>query len=99
MEKKYDRHNEPLGLEGNAREEIILKFIKEGWIRCRYQDRNSTLWKIQLWHFDDKTRNNLVKWAKHLMAGKKVTSYTELWIHEMSTQKEDRITFRELLEE
>lgn len=35
IEEAYSRHNEPIGLEGQAREEIMKKAMDDGWIRAR----------------------------------------------------------------
>jgi len=35
IEKTYEKYNEPMGIEGKAREEIIINVVKRGWIRVR----------------------------------------------------------------
>ena len=44
----YKSFNEPLGLEGDAREEIIKGIAKDGWIRIRYYSgHGGEYWSIQ----------------------------------------------------
>ena len=35
IEKTYEKYSEPVGLEGQARKEILVKIIEKGWIRAR----------------------------------------------------------------
>jgi hypothetical protein len=39
IEEVYARHHEPLGLEGKAREEIIVTLVDRGWIRVRHYEQ------------------------------------------------------------
>ena len=44
----YKGYNEPVNLEGKAREEIIKDIAKKGWVRIRYYvGRGSEYWSIQ----------------------------------------------------
>jgi hypothetical protein len=43
----HDKHNEPLGAEGNARESIMADMMANGWIRVRYVPKQGS-WTIQL---------------------------------------------------
>ena len=52
IERAYERHGEPLGLEGMAREEIIKNLIGRGWIRIR--DYGQYL-SVQVRSMDDPT--------------------------------------------
>lgn len=47
IEKLYDRYNEPVGLEGKAREEIIKRAAEKGWIRARHYAGRNDYWTIQ----------------------------------------------------
>jgi len=44
IEKAYKKHKERLGIEGDAREEILKRLTKKGWIRLR---RYPQYWSIQ----------------------------------------------------
>lgn len=43
----YDKHNEKIGFEGKAREELIRMAISKGWIRIRHYVRPHDYWSIQ----------------------------------------------------
>jgi hypothetical protein len=47
IETLYDSHNEKVGVEGKAREELIKEVSKEGWIRIRHYTRPRDYWSIQ----------------------------------------------------
>jgi len=47
IEALYKKHNEHMGQEGKAREEIMNRVIKDGWIRIRqYITKNGNSWSI-----------------------------------------------------
>lgn len=45
--KVHSRYHEPIGSEGNAREEIMASLINQGWIRARYV-RSAASWTVQV---------------------------------------------------
>jgi hypothetical protein len=47
IEEIYRKYNEPIGLEGKAREEIIRLTSKSGWIRIRHYRTPNDYWSIQ----------------------------------------------------
>ena len=60
IDEIYANHNEKIGTEGEAREEIILKVLESGFIRVR---QYKTRWSLTLHKLDVKTRANIKKWA------------------------------------
>ena len=62
----YNKHKEPKGLEGKAREEIMTNLLKKGFIRLRYNKRNSA-WIVQLNKLSNKEKDYLQQWASDLM--------------------------------
>ena len=44
VEERYRRHGEPLGLEGEARDEILRIILRNGWTRIR---NNRGLWSVE----------------------------------------------------
>mgnify|MGYP006297470547 CR=1 FL=1 len=62
----FTRYQEPLGFEGQAREEIMGQLIETDWIRLRFLSR-PYMWKAQVNKLDSSTVRNLVKWDKRLM--------------------------------
>lgn len=83
----YKKHNEKLGQEGKAREEIILELVKKGWIRIRkYNVMGTEYWSIgfDYWRRRKKTVINFVLWAISEGVMKEnetliVKSYIESW--------------------
>lgn len=63
----YEKHGEPLGVEGKAREEIIGMVLRQGWIRIReYRNR----WSMTVHRLDQKTRMSISKFADLFVNGK-----------------------------
>lgn len=63
IEKIYDKHNEPIGHEGKAREEIILDLIKKGWIRLR---KYKNFWAVNINKMTKKVKDHLQDWAEKI---------------------------------
>ena len=61
----YNKYNEPLGLEGKAREEIILNLINHGWIRVRRY--NNKGYSINISKMTKKVKDILFDWAYKLL--------------------------------
>ncbi len=59
---KYEMENEELGVEGKAREQIILELIQDNYIRIRYYPRRSS-WTINVHELNIKSLNTLKKWS------------------------------------
>ena len=55
VEQEYAKASERLGIEGQARANILLALLKRGWIRLRFDPR-SYIWTIQLWSLSDKAK-------------------------------------------
>jgi hypothetical protein len=47
IKSTYEKYNEPLYSEGKAREEIIKKVAKDGWVRVRHYVGRNDYWSIQ----------------------------------------------------
>jgi hypothetical protein len=58
----YQSHNEPLGLEGNARAELMRQAFSRGWIRIRHRPR--TGWTVELEKLTSPVRAHLANWAR-----------------------------------
>ncbi len=58
----YEKYNEPFGIEGKAREEIILELIRKGWIRARRYTRPDR-WTVNLSCMNDYNKYLLKQWA------------------------------------
>lgn len=72
----YKKYNEPVGLEGKAREEILVNLIKQGWIRVRYIPKNDSF-TVQLNRLDRKRKDMLAAFAKEALDGIKGKKYNK----------------------
>jgi len=62
----YDKYGEVLGVEGQAREEIIVDLIKHGWIRVRkYRNQG---YSVNINKFSKKIKDVLFDWASKLIS-------------------------------
>jgi len=57
IEVVYTKHGEPVGMEGEAREEIIRDLVKKNWIRVR-QYRNQG-WSVNINRLSKKVKDNI----------------------------------------
>jgi len=81
----FAKYNEPLGLEGKAREEIILHVLKSGWIRLRNY-RN--YWSITVHRLDLKQTRSVIKsWLEEFSKVYTVGPYEEFRIVEIDRNK------------
>ena len=64
---KYEMENEELGVEGRARERIILELIQNSYIRIRYYPRRSS-WTINVHELSIKSLNTLNKWSRFILS-------------------------------
>lgn len=63
----YGKHNETIGTEGDAREEIIEKLLKRGWVRLRrYPNR---YWSVTIYRMSRKLKDLLKDWANKMLEG------------------------------
>ncbi|MBT3368592.1 MAG: hypothetical protein HN416_15695 [Nitrospina sp.] len=63
----YAEHGELLGTEGIARRNILLKAVKDGWIRLRwYRNR---YWSVTVGTLTEDTLNRLHQWAVKILSG------------------------------
>lgn len=60
IKSEHEKYGERIGQEGDARDNIMTKALKDGWIRIRAR-RNFV--SVQLWEFNRKTMNNLEAFA------------------------------------
>jgi len=63
--KTFEKYGEKIGSEGKAREEIIKKVSKFGWIRVRHYTRGQDYWSIQFDKFSIRKQSirNFIEWA------------------------------------
>lgn len=94
VEEVYKKHNEPINLEANAREEIIVDLMKKGWIRIR-RNKIPYSWVIQTYRFNQQANNNIKEWIWSMIS----IGYTQE--EDMRLMKidssEERISFKDWL--
>ncbi|MBT7561280.1 MAG: hypothetical protein HN616_02605 [Proteobacteria bacterium] len=66
IEKAYKKHKERLGIEGDAREEILKRLTKKGWIRLR---RYPQYWSIQFARMNTKVMKTIAKFTQAILKG------------------------------
>ena len=67
IQTAYDQHREKLWTEGEARKEILLKIIEQGWIRIRrYPNRH---WSLTAKDLSATTQERLRTWAEQMLSG------------------------------
>jgi len=87
IEEIYKKHNENLGLEGDAREEIMKNLINcKGWIRIR---RSNNFWTAQLSNNFTENVIYLKKFAEFMVTKFEISKFTEVRV---ITDKEKIIT-------
>jgi len=86
----YREYDEPVGLEGQAREEILIQIIQKGWIRIR---RYKEYWRVTLDSLTAEKEMYLKKWAKYITDNK----YTPVKILDLSLNKEYRYKLNDFL--
>jgi hypothetical protein len=63
----YQKHGEKIGTEGNAREEIIERLLKNGWIRIRRYPNK--YWSVTIYRMARKLKDMLHDWANKMLTG------------------------------
>lgn len=67
IQKIYEKHGEKLGIEGNAREEIMIKIVNKGWIRIRRYP--NVTWSINISRMNKRVKDFLYQWANKILKG------------------------------
>jgi len=67
IDKIYNKYNEPIGIEGKAREEILMDLFKKGWIRIRRYVNN--FWSINVIKLTKKNKDYIQEWASKILTG------------------------------
>lgn len=66
IEAAYLRHGERIGIEGEARKELLLKVISQGWLRIR---RYRNHWSVTAQALAPATQELLRGWAEKMLSG------------------------------
>ena len=79
IEGVFTKFNEPLGVEGQARAEIISLLLGRGWIRLRYFPRQDSL-TVQIDEMTEIKWKHLREFARSILQDKKFGVFTEVKI-------------------
>lgn len=84
--KIFKKYGEKIGTEGKAREKILLKLIDNGWIRCRYFNRDAE-WRIQASRINKSVVRKVMDWASQLIIkGESLSSHKNTPINLMGLE-------------
>lgn len=88
VESTYLKYDEPISptIEGKAREEILLRVVKRGYIRIRKGvSRRNQRWSIQVYKLNTKANDMIWEWANKVISdGIADDPYADVIIHEIS---------------
>jgi len=96
VENEYKRHNEPVGLEGKAREKIIQRVLKRGFGRVRFDVREQK-WSIQIWRLSPKYNDRIFEFAMDASKLKNVSKESEVFIHTLDNNRMIRTTLKGIM--
>jgi len=100
VKKVFEKHKEPLGFEGFAREEIMTNLIKDDWIRIRYIPRSDSF-TVQVDKMTVTKKNQLYSFAHEALkgiGGAKYSPNTELKILDLGMRDLDKLSLSEAIE-
>lgn len=91
IQDTYNKHGEEISdtIEGKAREEIMLRVIKRGFIRIRKgTSRMNQSWSIQLNKLNSRVEDYLWEWARKMIDSRVATDkFADVNIHQLSNNK------------
>lgn len=99
IKKIYKKHEEPVGLEGKAREEIMVDLIRDGWIRIRYVPRKD-FFTVQLDKLSERKKNHIYAFASEAVKGihgVKYHSNSEMKILDLNAQPIEELTLKDAM--
>ncbi|MEO0234587.1 MAG: hypothetical protein ABIN39_00890 [candidate division WOR-3 bacterium] len=67
----FQKYNEPLKSEFQARKELLKEIFEKGYIRLRFKVKQDCYWEIELLSIDcEKQKEQIVAWAKKMISDK-----------------------------
>ena len=95
----FNKYHEPIGLEGNARHEIMTGIIEKGWVRIRYYAKRD-LYSVELNKLTQNIKGYLWEWAKGIFEVNDKRQYSTVRIIEFSDDfKMYQCSIEELIKE
>lgn len=80
--KTYRKYNEPLGIEGRAREEIMTDLMKNGWIRVRHVGNKG--WYFEIIRLSEKLKGNILDFVSKGLHDGFITKNTNVSIGQLN---------------
>ncbi len=68
IESTYTKLGEKTGLEGKARDEILRRILRNGWMRLRRH--TNRYWSVQTGTVTDEKKRFIQMWAREILIGK-----------------------------
>jgi hypothetical protein len=68
IESKYINRREKTGLEGRARDEILRRVLRNGWMRLRRH--TNRYWSVQTGAVTEEKKGFIQMWAREILSGK-----------------------------
>lgn len=84
IQQLYAKHNERMGVEGNAREELIKLVLQRGWVRIRNY-RN--YWSVTVDRLNPKVVNNIRNWVDSFIQRDIMGKYADIKVYEAARDK------------
>lgn len=90
IKESFYRLDEPISSshEGLARNEIIFRVLRRGFMRIRENRHN---WSIETWEFNPRLRDTMIEWARVLVT-KPCHKFDELTICQIASRIVERAT-------
>ena len=67
IEDKYKEYSEKVGIEGKARQDIIILLIEQGWVRIRRYPKKS--WVIDVHKLDKRMKDRIYDFSNKILEG------------------------------
>ncbi len=75
IEKFFNEHGEPVGLEGQARKIILRQVLRNGWIRIREQVGRNGYVAVELSGWTETAARSLSRWARTVLKDNKALGF------------------------
>ena len=85
IKQLYDKHDERMGVEGNAREELIRLVLQRGWVRIRNY-RN--YWSVTVDRLTPKVVDNIRNWVDSFIQRDIMGKFADIKVYETSRDKQ-----------
>lgn len=80
----YLKHNEPVGKEGQAREDLIALVLRSGWVRIRnYQNH----WSVTVLRPSTAVIDNIRNWIEHFVDQGWMSQHELIKVYDMDTDR------------